>query len=156
MYHWDVRLDPEPTQLTTAALSLPAFDSPPDVQSFRLHFSPLASTPAMDYSCDVAVPPGTPISIGDVFRAIHRAVSAPLAGRWAHWRGDPMRRHVERAFRRRTGARADSDVLRNVDLHLHMADSDGRAGVFFHGIAVEQVEGYTVFRVVLREGPPFP
>ena len=160
-FHWDVRLDPAPTELTPLALLLPAFESPRDLKSFRLHFRPVAGMPAMDYSCDVAVPmrmpPGTPLTIGRVFRAIHRAVHAALEPT-ALPQGDPLRQLAEHARGRRTAGHAD--VLRNVD--LHMAGGYSQAGgpalgrLYFHGIVVEQAEGaYPVFRVILRDYPPF-
>ncbi|KAM5543580.1 hypothetical protein V8D89_002831 [Ganoderma adspersum] len=164
MFHWDVQLGPGPAELTPLALLLPAFESPPNVKSFRLHFSPLAGAPAMDYSVDIAVPmrapPGTPITIGRVFRTIHRGVHAAL-GPTALPHGDPLRQLAEQALLRRTAGRAD--VLRNVDLHVaggqSQAGSPSLGGLYFHGIAVdsEQAEGaYPVFRVVLRDYPPFP
>ena len=171
-FRWVVRLGPAPPELTPLALLLPAFESPPNVKSFRLHFSPLGGGPAMDYSFDVAVPthapPGTPLTIGRIFRAIHRAVHAALEPS-ALPRGDPLRQLAERALLRRCCTAGRADVLRNVDLHMavvgggHSRQVGGRAlgGLYFHGIAVERGEGlggaypYPVFRVVLRDYPPF-
>ena len=162
-FGWDVRLHPLPTEFSPGALALPAFDSSPSIKSFTLRFSPLPGTPTMDYSCEVKMPAraprDSPITIGRVFRCIHRAIYAPLEPT-ALPQGDPVRSHVERAYRRRTAGRVD--VLRNVDLHMAGQadnDGDGDGGLFFHGIVVEEVVGpygaYPVFRVVLKDYPPF-
>ena len=160
MFQWDVRLHPKPTQLTPEALELPAFDSPSDIKSFRLYFHPLAGT-AMDYTFEVTAsttaPRGTPITIGHVFRCIHRALYTSLEAS-ALPEGDPYRAHAERAYHRRTSRPFDRrvGVLRNVDLHM-IGHTDG--GLFFHGIVVEEVRGpygpYPVFWVVLKDYPPF-
>ena len=153
-----MRLDRKLTELAPWVLHCPAFESPTDIQSFRLHFSPLAGMPTMDYSCDVTVSrhalPGTPITIDRVLRSIHRALHTPLE-RAALPQGDPLRTHVEEAFYHRTGRTFDAqtDVLRNVDLHM-VGRSQG-SGPYFNGIAVEDAQGpygpYPVFRVLLKD-----
>lgn len=140
-------------------LRLPIFESPSNVESFKLLFNPLAG---MHYSCDVALPirapPGTFITIGRVFRCIDNAVHAPLQST-ALLQDDPLRELAKQAFRSRTGRTFDPsiDVLRNVDLHMVGRPQDAH-GLYFHGITVAHAGGtygpYPVFRVLLRDYPP--
>ncbi|KAI1784183.1 hypothetical protein LXA43DRAFT_245379 [Ganoderma leucocontextum] len=156
-FQWDVRLHPEPAQLSRVALTFPAFDSANDIKSFTLHFNPLPGTSAMDYTCDITASTSTPITIGRVFRRIYRALHAPLEDT-ALPQGDPYRSHAERTYHRRTSRPFDGrvDVLRNVDLH----PIGGSNGLYFHGITVEEAQGaygpYPVFWVLLKEYAPFP